>query len=67
MKAVDFSRESLEAFRVAVEMARLHSRALYIFHVIEAQPVVSEWLPLNGMGEVTTQRLKRRLKEEVTS
>jgi nucleotide-binding universal stress UspA family protein len=39
--AVDFSRDSVEAFRVAVEMARLHSGMLHVFHVIEAEPVVN--------------------------
>jgi nucleotide-binding universal stress UspA family protein len=57
--AVDFSRESLEAFRVAVETARLYSGSLFIFHVIEAQPVLAEWLPINGMGEVTTQIVEK--------
>jgi nucleotide-binding universal stress UspA family protein len=38
---VDFSRDALEAFRVAVEMARLYSGAIHIFHVIEALPAVS--------------------------
>jgi nucleotide-binding universal stress UspA family protein len=38
--AVDFSTDSLAAFKVAVEMARLHGGSLHIFHVIEAQPVV---------------------------
>jgi nucleotide-binding universal stress UspA family protein len=50
--ALDFSRESLKAFQVAVEMARLRSGLLHIFHVIEAQPVVSDWLPIDGLGEV---------------
>jgi nucleotide-binding universal stress UspA family protein len=36
--AVDFSPGSLEAFRVAVEMARLYSGTLHLFHAIEAQP-----------------------------
>jgi len=57
--AVDFSRESLAAFRVAVEMARLHSGSLHILHVMEVQPVLSEWLPINGMGEVTTQIVEK--------
>jgi universal stress protein A len=57
--AVDFSRESLEAFRVAIETARLHSASLHIFHVIEAQPVLSEWLPINGMSEVTTKIVEK--------
>jgi universal stress protein A len=38
--AVDFSPDSLAAFHVAVETARLYSASLHIFHVIEAQPAV---------------------------
>jgi universal stress protein A len=38
--AVDFSPDSLAAFHVAVETARLYSGSLHIFHVIEAQPAV---------------------------
>jgi nucleotide-binding universal stress UspA family protein len=38
--AVDFSRDSLEAFGSATDIARLHSGALLLFHVIEAQPAV---------------------------
>ena len=38
--AVDFSPDSLAAFDVAVETARLYSASLHIFHVIEAQPAV---------------------------
>ena len=38
--AVDFSPDSLQAFAVAMEMARLHSGTLLVFHVIEAQPTV---------------------------
>ena len=62
MCAVDFSRESLKAFRVAVEMARLHSGLLHVFHVIEAQPVVSDWLPVDGLGEVVI-----RIEEKATA
>jgi universal stress protein A len=39
--AVDFSPDSLEAFRAAIEMARLYSGELLVFHVIEPQPSVS--------------------------
>lgn len=39
--AVDFSRDSLEAFRTAVEMARLHSGSLHLLHVMEAQPTAT--------------------------
>jgi nucleotide-binding universal stress UspA family protein len=36
--AVDFSPNSLEAFRVAADMASVHSASLHLFHVIEAWP-----------------------------
>ena len=49
--AVDFSPGSLEAFRVAVEMARLHSGALHLFHAIEAQPA--------GPGEVVIEIVQK--------
>lgn len=49
--AVDFSRGSVEAFRVAVEMAQLHAAALHLFHVIEAQPA--------GPAEVLIEILRR--------
>jgi nucleotide-binding universal stress UspA family protein len=57
--AVDFSGESLEAFRVAVEMARLYAGALHICHVIEAQPVVSDWLAINGLSDMTLQMVEK--------
>ena len=50
--AVDFSPDSLEAFSLAVETAKLHSAALHLLHVIEAQPVLPEWLPIHGLDEV---------------
>lgn len=57
--AIDLSRESLKAFCVAVEEARLHSGSLHIFHVMEAQPVSPEWLPTNGLGEVTIEIVEK--------
>jgi nucleotide-binding universal stress UspA family protein len=39
--AVDFSPDSLQAFGVAVKMVRFHRGALLVFHVIEAQPMVT--------------------------
>ena len=45
LTAVDFSPNSLEAFRVAAEMASVHSAALHLLHVIEAWP--------SGAGEAT--------------
>ena len=41
LTAVDFSPDSLEAFRLAVEMASVHSVSLHLLHVIEAWPAVS--------------------------
>ena len=38
LTAVDFSANSLDAFRVAAEMASVHSAALHLLHVIEALP-----------------------------
>ena len=35
---VDFSPNSLEAFRVAADMASVHSASLHLLHVIEAWP-----------------------------
>jgi nucleotide-binding universal stress UspA family protein len=59
--AVDFSPNALEAFRVAVEFVRLYSGSLHIFHVLEAQPVVSEWLPIEGMGKVAIEIEKKAI------
>jgi universal stress protein A len=49
--AVDFSRDSLEAFRAAVELARLRSGAVHVLHIIEAQ--------LPGSGEVIIELTKK--------
>jgi nucleotide-binding universal stress UspA family protein len=38
LTAVDFSPNSLEAFRIAAEMASIHSASLHLLHVIEAWP-----------------------------
>jgi universal stress protein A len=48
---VDFSQPSVQAFNVAVEMARLMHAELHIIHVIEAYPVVPEWLPTGRWDE----------------
>ena len=60
--AVDFSRDSLEAFRAAVELARLRSGAVHVLHVIEAQ--------LPGSGEVIielTQKANAAMAELIAS
>jgi nucleotide-binding universal stress UspA family protein len=48
--AVDFSPDSVSAFRVAVDLARLHPASLHVLHVIEAEPVAV--LPIQGAGEL---------------
>ena len=53
--AVDFSSDSVKAFHVAVDLARAQSGSIHLLHVIEAQPVVADWLPIGGIGEVTIQ------------
>jgi len=60
--AVDFSRDSLEAFRAAVELARLRSGAVHVLHVIEAQ--------LPSSGEVIielTQKANAAMAELIAS
>ena len=42
LTAVDFSANSLEAFRVAADMASIHSASLHLLHVIEALPSSGE-------------------------
>jgi nucleotide-binding universal stress UspA family protein len=51
MCAVDFSADSLEAFRVAAEMARPHSASLHLLHVIEAQPVTPAGVEIRIIDE----------------
>jgi nucleotide-binding universal stress UspA family protein len=62
LTAVDFSGTSLEAFRVAAEMASAHSVALHLLHVIEALP--------SGTGEATmefVQKANQAVEQLVTS
>jgi nucleotide-binding universal stress UspA family protein len=51
LTAVDFSASSLEAFRIAAEMASVHSAALHLLHVIEALP--------SGPGEATMEFVQK--------
>ena len=53
--AVDFSPGSQQAFLSAVEIARVYAASLHLIHVIEAQPVVSGWLPIDAMGKMTIE------------
>src|SRR3954470_24382986 len=41
LAAVDFSPNSLDAFRVAADMAPFHLGPLHLLHVIEPQPAVT--------------------------
>ena len=60
--AVDFSESSLAAFRQAVELARLGAGQFYVLHAIEAQPVVSDLVGIDEMGEMAV-----KLEVEATS
>jgi universal stress protein A len=60
--AVDFSETSLEAFRQAVELARLFASQLYVLHVIEARPVVSGLIGIDEAGEMAVE-----LEEKATA
>jgi nucleotide-binding universal stress UspA family protein len=51
LTAVDFSVNSLAAFRIAAEMASVHSAALHLLHVIEALP--------SGPGEATMEFVQK--------
>ncbi|HSR66357.1 MAG TPA: universal stress protein [Acidobacteriota bacterium] len=52
--AVDFSDDSIEALNRAVDLARQSGSArLFILHALEAQPVFSQYLPPEGLGELT--------------
>jgi universal stress protein A len=51
--ALDFSPDSLDAFGVAVEIARLHSGALHLLNVIEAQPAVPAEAALDILNKAT--------------
>ena len=60
--AVDFSETSMEAFRQAVELARLFASHLYILHVIEARPVVHDLIGIDEAGEMAVD-----LEEKATA
>ncbi len=62
--AVDFSDGSLAALKSAIELAHGGSRRLFIFHVSEAQPVFSQWLTADRLGEVTVE-LQQAAKESM--
>jgi nucleotide-binding universal stress UspA family protein len=51
LSAVDFSPNSLEGFRIAAELASVHSAALHLLHVIEALP--------SGPGEATMELVQK--------
>jgi nucleotide-binding universal stress UspA family protein len=60
--AVDFSENSLEAFRRAAEMARRFASHLYVLHVIEARPVASDLMGFDEVGEMAVE-----LEEKATA
>jgi nucleotide-binding universal stress UspA family protein len=52
----------MEAFRQAVELARLFASHLYILHVIEARPVVHDLIGIDEAGEMAVD-----LEEKATA
>jgi len=46
---VDFSNSSIAAFETAIELTRQDRAELFVLHVIEGQPVVSEWFPAESL------------------
>jgi nucleotide-binding universal stress UspA family protein len=63
---VDFSDSSLAAFEAAVEVAQRESAELLVLHVIEGRPVVSEWFPTHGLGELTV-RMEEKAHQAVNT
>jgi len=63
---VDFSNSSLAAFETAVELAQRDSADLLVLHVIEGRPVVSEWFPTHGLGELTV-RMEEKAHQAVNT
>ncbi len=53
--AIDFSDGSLAAFNKAVEIALQGSARLFVLHALEAQPVTSDWLGPDNLGEETVK------------
>lgn len=51
--ATDFSKESVAAFKKAVDLARDSSAALFILHALEAQPVISRLVEPDLLGKVS--------------
>jgi nucleotide-binding universal stress UspA family protein len=57
LAAVDFSRDSVNGARAAVETARLHAASLLVFHAMEAEPAMAD--PLRGVGEAELELLEK--------
>ena len=53
--AVDFSDNSTGAFYRAVSLARQFSSHLFLLHAVEVQPLVSQWVPHEGLSTLTMQ------------
>jgi nucleotide-binding universal stress UspA family protein len=51
--AVDFSPDSVAAYHVAVDLARLHQASLHVLHVIEAEP--GSEFPGQSTGELVVR------------
>lgn len=64
--AVDFSEPSLAGFRRAAAMAHRNEAQLFLLHAMEAQPVISQWYPIEGLGEMSVE-LQEKAKEAMDS
>lgn len=64
--AVDFSPESVAAFHQAIDLARSNSAKLFLLHAVEIQPIISQWLEPDNLGEATLD-LEKHAKESMES
>ncbi len=56
----------MAAFQRAAEMARRTEAELFLLHAMEARPVISQWYPIEGLGEMSVE-LQEKAKEAMES
>ena len=64
--AIDFSDDSLAAFQRAVELAQHESTKLFLLHALEAQPVTTDWLGEDNLGQETI-KMENEAKDSLDS
>lgn len=57
--AVDFSDSSVRAFDEAVDLAASSGAAVFLLHALEVQPLVSQWVPADGLSDLTMEIEKK--------